>query len=285
MVKTSTEHFASLSYGLCARKLVELRGWSGRCPADEQEGFRVWSRQLGSALGHRLGSLLASPAAIAGRPPCECGAMGHPSRRPHWLSGLAMAQLPLPRADFPPPPFEIRLRPAFACAHSRVADRPVAAASALAAYAAQPPMPPCRSPPPLLHCCRAIVAALAVQLPSPSVAEAPGRPGSPSSPPKLGSSRSLPASLGVAPPNPTLEMNSGGRVDAQVPRNRALVLSSPFPPFLAAGFRRRDSPSPAVFRHIRAVVSLPLVHPIVPPGHVAAMKVPRRRQLGRTGSS
>uniref|UniRef100_A0A0E0IHI3 Uncharacterized protein n=1 Tax=Oryza nivara TaxID=4536 RepID=A0A0E0IHI3_ORYNI len=32
MVKTSTEHFASLSYGLCARKLVELRGWSGRCP-------------------------------------------------------------------------------------------------------------------------------------------------------------------------------------------------------------------------------------------------------------
>lgn len=69
---------------------------------------------------------------------------------------------------------------------------------------------------------------------------------------------------GAALPHPTSGTSSPSPRDAPAPTNRTLVLSSSFPPLLAAGCRRRDSPSPATLRRIRAVGSLSLVFLVVP---------------------
>nr|BAD38032.1 hypothetical protein [Oryza sativa Japonica Group] len=70
---------------------------------------------------------------------------------------------------------------------------------------------------------------------------------SPLSPPELDSACTSPASLVVSPSNPTLETDSGGRVDAQVRRNRSPIAPSPFsllsPPVAAAAIRRRRASS------------------------------------------
>jgi len=83
-------------------------------------------------------------------------------------------------------------------------------------------------------------------------------------PPIPGSRRSSPASLGAPPSHPTPGTSSPSPRDAPAPTNRTLVVSSSFPPLLAAGCRRRDSPSPATLRRIRAVGSLSLVFLVVP---------------------